>query len=157
MTSSGWSKIVRIIRHKTIKDIYEVKTKNSWVHITEDHSLLDKNKNKIKPLDLKIGKTELLSVNGSETVINIEKVFENYTDYVYDIETEDGTFQAGIGNLIVKNTDSVFLRFDCRYPKGHEKEGEKMKGFDQIYDYFIYLLPSEYISLSSDSSRNTQM
>ena len=134
MTSSGWSKIVRIIRHKTIKNIYEVKTKNSWVHITEDHSLLDKNKKKIKPLDLKIGETELLSINGSEVVINIEKIFENYTDYVYDIETEDGTFQAGIGNLIVKNTDSVFLRFDCRYPKGHEREGEKMKGLDQIYE-----------------------
>ena len=32
------------------------------------------------------------------------------------------------------DTDSVFLRFDCRYPKGHEREGEKMKGLDQIYE-----------------------
>jgi DNA polymerase delta subunit 1 len=31
--------------------------------------------------------------------------------YVYDIETEDGTFQAGIGQLIVKNTDSCYVIF----------------------------------------------
>ena len=32
-------------------------------------------------------------------------------DYVYDIETEDGSFHAGIGNLIVKNTDSIYCHF----------------------------------------------
>jgi hypothetical protein len=32
-------------------------------------------------------------------------------DFVYDIETECGRFQAGIGDIIVKNTDSVFLKF----------------------------------------------
>lgn len=31
--------------------------------------------------------------------------------YVYDIETESGRFQAGIGELIVKNTDSIFIEF----------------------------------------------
>lgn len=29
-------------------------------------------------------------------------------DYVYDLETETGNFHAGVGQLIVKNTDSVF-------------------------------------------------
>lgn len=32
-------------------------------------------------------------------------------EYVYDIETTDGTFQAGIGQMIVKNTDSIFVNF----------------------------------------------
>lgn len=32
-------------------------------------------------------------------------------DYVYDIETESGRFGAGIGDIIVKNTDSCFLKF----------------------------------------------
>ena len=31
--------------------------------------------------------------------------------YVYDLETEDGTFQAGIGQMIVKNTDSCYVIF----------------------------------------------
>lgn len=43
--------------------------------------------------------------------INKIILLDNITDYVYDIETEDGTFGAGIGDIIVSNTDSVF--FNC--------------------------------------------
>jgi DNA polymerase delta subunit 1 len=32
-------------------------------------------------------------------------------DFVYDLETSDGTFQAGIGQMIVKNTDSCYVIF----------------------------------------------
>ena len=34
---------------------------------------------------------------------------QNYNDYVYDIETEDGHFCAGIGEINVKNTDSTMV------------------------------------------------
>ena len=34
-----------------------------------------------------------------------------FDDFVYDIETTDGTFQAGVGQMIVKNTDSIFVNF----------------------------------------------
>jgi hypothetical protein len=37
------------------------------------------------------------------------KIKENYTDYVYDIETEDGHFCAGIGEINIKNTDSTMV------------------------------------------------
>ena len=42
-------------------------------------------------------------------IIDLRIADEN--EYIYDIETEDGSFQAGIGNIIVKNTDSIFVRF----------------------------------------------
>ena len=35
----------------------------------------------------------------------------NYNDYVYDLTTENHHFAAGIGNMIVHNTDSVFINF----------------------------------------------
>ena len=38
---------------------------------------------------------------------------ESCHDYVYDIETEDGSFHCGVGELIVKNTDSIY----CHFPK----------------------------------------
>jgi DNA polymerase elongation subunit (family B) len=44
----------------------------------------------------------------------IKKLFvlhESYDDFVYDLETETGNFQAGVGQLIVKNTDSVMIDF----------------------------------------------
>jgi DNA polymerase elongation subunit (family B) len=39
-------------------------------------------------------------------------------EYVYDIETDAGTFQAGVGQMIVKNTDSVMVEFDVQGRKG---------------------------------------
>lgn len=47
--------------------------------------------------------------------ISIKKIYtlyEKYDDYVYDIETDAGTFQAGVGQMIVKNTDSIMVEFD---------------------------------------------
>jgi DNA polymerase elongation subunit (family B) len=41
----------------------------------------------------------------------VKLLHEAYDGYVYDIETELGVFHAGVGNLIVKNTDSVFAIF----------------------------------------------
>lgn len=51
------------------------------------------------------------------TVLRIEKI-NDYQDYVYDIETTAGTFQAGVGSLIVKNTDSCMIELKT---KSYEK------------------------------------
>ena len=40
-------------------------------------------------------------------IIKLKKVNE----FVYDLETEQGNFQAGIGEIIVKNTDSCYIQF----------------------------------------------
>ena len=45
-----------------------------------------------------------------KSIKNLIELKQNY-DYVYDIETEDGTFQAGIGEMVVKNTDSCYVIF----------------------------------------------
>ena len=213
-SKDSWSRVKRIIRHKTNKKIYRVITDCGCVDVTEDHSLLDENWQKIKPMDCQISKTKLaysyptfspsfdydfseivdkeallmgfffddkpydervipdIILNGSlETrkaffkgycmvnkdiysssnklksaqlfylikslgykcsvsykdenfVLNyqnsnqsidknlIRKIIlidNNYTDYVYDIETENGFYQAGIGEINIKNTDSTMV------------------------------------------------
>ena len=222
-TNEGWSKINRVIRHKTMKKIYRVETEWGSVDVTEDHSLLDKNKKIIKPTECVIGETELLhgfpnNVPIKDTMINydikhqdkieyIEEILDSKLDkipfeilnankdnkvefvkmfidrlnnrndnesiilntakimkqslyylvksiendlnkniikkieeivqlkfsgnsndsikiksitylrntelneFVYDIETQSGNFQAGVGQIIVKNTDSIFVNF----------------------------------------------
>jgi DNA polymerase elongation subunit (family B) len=198
-TNEGWSKINRVIRHKTVKKLYRIRTEMGVVDVTEDHSLLDINKKIIKPMECKIG-TELLhgyptqfpeydkmdvnlfemksiiedlengmmdcvpyeilngkkntklafleliqnkdfsnqpkifhqgiyylkmsvkkvmsynnsviKLKGSKEIVAIQYLRDSKDDeFVYDIETESGNFQAGIGQLIVKNTDSIFINF----------------------------------------------
>jgi DNA polymerase elongation subunit (family B) len=43
-----------------------------------------------------------------------------YQGYVYDLTTENHHFSAGIGNMIVHNTDSVFFTFNLVDPKTNE-------------------------------------
>lgn len=59
-TSSGWSKLIRVVRHKTNKKLYRVREGESRVDVTEDHSLIDAEHNVIKPGELIPGVTRLL-------------------------------------------------------------------------------------------------
>ena len=55
----------------------------------------------------------------------IKKIYEiNYSGYVYDLTTDNHHFAAGIGNMIVHNTDSVFFKFNLT----NKETGEKILG-----------------------------
>lgn len=49
---SGWHDVEYIYRHKTTKPIYEVVDGDMRIEITEDHSLFNKDKKKIKPSEI---------------------------------------------------------------------------------------------------------
>jgi len=52
----------------------------------------------------------------------IKKMHEiQYEGFVYDLTTENHHFAAGVGNLIVHNTDSVFFTFNLENPNTNEK------------------------------------
>lgn len=50
-----------------------------------------------------------------------------YNGYVYDLTTTNHHFQAGIGKIIVHNTDSIFCKFVCK-----DRYGEPLHGLDAI-------------------------
>jgi DNA polymerase elongation subunit (family B) len=189
-THKGWAKVIRIIRHKTVKKIYRILTNTGLIDVTEDHSLLDNNENIIKPGKCKIGQLLLHSrpeiinfdddnnddfnndfkdnliegkidnidnqMKAQEYVIRLQQMgynviidynnynyiltyskkeiretgiikkeilYDGYNGYVYDIETEFGVFHGGIGDLILKNTDSIFCKFPLK-----DEEGELIFG-----------------------------
>jgi len=63
-------------------------------------------------------------VTASNKIIKIEMLEQSgYDEYVYDIETEDGTFQAGVGCMILKNTDSIYTQFSL--PKQEKMSDEE--------------------------------
>lgn len=179
-TDQGWSKIVRVIKHKTDKKIYRVVSSAGIVDATEDHSLLHRTpdgeivpikptyENMEEPIELlssypepddfevsedlshdsfynpdieefevsdkfhiraaytyhwlkKLGLNPGIEYDAKKKVFNIIKnypmksrgfsstlLIKNQMNTVYDLETEVGRFHAGVGSLIVKNTDSNF-------------------------------------------------
>jgi DNA polymerase elongation subunit (family B) len=240
-TSTGWKKIIRIIRHLTKKKIYRITTIRGMVKTTEDHSLLDLQKNKIKPGNVKFGQSLFHSfptdfsvisdispsyffphflrndrisfsnpidmqkayifiknrgyniipiINEARKIYIIERVncsvdfthvikIEDITEYtsgsplgekipqekmVYDIETEDGTFAAGIGEIIVSNTDSTYLRFPkidkpdqlwdnanrvAKIVSDHFPDAMNIVFEQVIYARFLILTKKRYMSLAA--------
>lgn len=164
-TDTGFTNIVKIIRHKVSKNVYRVITDTGIVDVTEDHSLLDEFKNVIKPNDcmnqrllystfpclsnkrklyqnvfcssskLKCQEAYLrFACDGNHLSVQYDENSELYIikthpeklespnvvkqiiclgkteQYVYDLETENHHFQAGVGNLIVHNTDGSHIK-----------------------------------------------
>lgn len=256
----GWSKIKRVIRHKTKKTIFKVVSNFGCVDVTEDHSLLDNNCVIIKPSNCTddtillqsypkcdyisniIPETEafiLGLLDSDKKLTNIDKILNssisskisyldgfsslyngvirsnynneivgykvynkllssklyfilhqvyknvtidvvttskkiiyhllinniNATDNnikqiipmsnslqtVYDLETSQGRFIAGIGQTIVKNTDSVFIKFNTSSVKNYNMEYERINKLTSISqeDYnYLNTLKSECIKES---------
>lgn len=80
---SGWLEPSYIYRHKTDKDIYEVTDKDMMVEVTEDHSLFDSNKNKIKPSEIKED-TKLEYFNGTID-LPITRYMESQAPYINEM------------------------------------------------------------------------
>ena len=63
--------------------------------------------------------------------IAIKKIYEissDDIDYVYDLQTENHHFAVGPGNLIVHNTDSLFISFNPKDPI----TGKKLEGIEAV-------------------------
>jgi len=65
-------------------------------------------------------------INDYKNPIAIKKMeYINYSGYVYDLTTDNHHFAAGIGNMIVHNTDSVFFTFNLQTPEGKPIRGKE--------------------------------
>ena len=77
---------------------------------------------KDKPHIYRITTTKHKQRKDPHTIKKMEAI--QYDDYVYDLTTENHHFAAGIGNMIVHNTDSVFFTFNLQ----DHKTGEPIRG-----------------------------
>jgi DNA polymerase elongation subunit (family B) len=64
--------------------------------------------------------TQRKNPNAIKKIHNID-----YNGYVYDLTTDNHHFAAGVGNLIVHNTDSVFFTFNLQTPEGVPIRGKE--------------------------------
>ena len=54
----------------------------------------------------------------NDKIKNNNVLYDHYDGYVYDIETDNGVFHGGVGNIILKNTDSIFCKFPLKDEDG---------------------------------------
>jgi hypothetical protein len=110
---------------------------------------------------------------------SIKKIFEtrevNIEEFVYDIETDLGRFQAGVGELIVFNTDSIFIsvKFNRKEFELNRKDSFKLAmqcgdnitdimfkrppivlEFEKVYQPFILLTKKRYIGKKFEDTRD---
>jgi hypothetical protein len=186
-TEKGWTPIKKIICHYTDKRLFRITTDMGSIIVTEDHSLLNENKEKIRPKDCKIGtkllhwkdldltdyntnntnlsykylfntnilyysKSQLdvqnkylelkknkknIKINIIDDIYILEEISDKYIinnsikyieeipnngKYVYDLETESHHFAAGIGSMVVHNTDSLYISCPESYYLEKNKE-----------------------------------
>jgi len=82
--------------------------------------------NKYDPLKVEYEVIEIskkISDENIDKIVDFEKI--EYEGYVYDLTTDNHHFAAGIGNLIVHNTDSVFFTFNLQTPDGKPIRGKE--------------------------------
>ena len=110
------SKVKNIIRHKSSKRKYIIKAGDKKITVTEDHSLIvfrNGVKTEIKPTEIKSGDKVLIN-NIKATLFEIEpiEILEPDDDYVYDLEMEDESHTFIANDILVHNTDSIFVGFE---------------------------------------------
>ena len=94
-------------------------------------------------------------------VLHIEKTVSEQVQTVYDIETVEGRFHCGVGELVVKNTDSIYCHFHSKqdsetiWKLAKSVEGEFIKLFpkpmklvfeEKIYQTFLILTKKRYMA-----------
>lgn len=75
-----------------------------------------------------------LKCSNDETSIQELEMSSIDGDFVYDLETECGRFCAGVGSLLLKNTDSVFLKFETALVKKYLSEFDRINSQVVITD-----------------------
>ena len=60
--------------------------------------------------------TQHVAIAASDTIKKMHELPDYAGKYVYDLTTENHHFAAGVGNMIVHNTDSVFFTFNLQDP-----------------------------------------
>jgi DNA polymerase elongation subunit (family B) len=94
--AQGLYYIMRSLGYTNIRiDIHEAKENTYWIRTLKAMKYINTTQNKVMKVH-DIGTTE------------------EY-EYVYDIETEIGRFQGGVGGIICRNTDSIFCAFPMEF------------------------------------------
>jgi len=132
-------------------------------HIKVKQMLIDDIEKYILILDLTIEydhsklTTLFKEENKVQKITDITDTYLKNSDslFVYDFETSNQTFQSGIGNLIVHNTDSIMLCYNgLRFSWDNIKAASEASNIisDSINDYWKSLLNEKVLILENEKT-----
>lgn len=160
-TSSGWTKIVKVIRHKTAKKIYRVITNKGIVDVTEDHSMLDEYENKIRPCDITADTNLLYSFpfkntesadNSAEISDEIIDDFEKECNIVnsYDIFAGENRYDC---TSFVNDTQTIR---EIKYKSGNSNVQimYEFNKYNAQLKYLIEVIKGNIVQISYDEQNN---
>jgi DNA polymerase elongation subunit (family B) len=150
-TNKGWAKVVRIIRHKTVKKIYRILTATGLIDVTEDHSLLDNNGKIIKPSKCKIGqlllhsKPDIKNFETDEIIDDLDLVQGKMINIESQIKAQEYMIileQLGYNVIIDYNSDYYILTYTRRDIK--ETGIIKKEILHDEYNGYVYDIETEF-------------
>jgi len=166
-TDSGWVDVHRVIRHELASHKRMIRVRytgvygDSYVDVTDDHSMIRADGSEVSPVDLAPG-DELLCNN---TVASAPRVLYTveipYDGYVYDLTTSDHHFPVGVQGLVVHNTDSIFVKFPGKDLRGAIEAGQEAAkiitsrcrhkafviGYEKTFFPFILFCRKRYVGM----------
>ena len=106
-SNNKWTKIKRVIRHKTNKKIYRVNTHKGVVDVTEDHSLMNENLKQIKPKKCNKNTKLLQSYPQCNENLKICDIYAMQNKYHnFKNKVDDLYLLFSFGNTIRENNDN---------------------------------------------------
>lgn len=80
----------------------------------------------VHPVGVYVITISMMPLTANPVLITHLRPLTSYYGYVYDLTTDNHHFAAGIGNIVVHNTDSVFFTFNLQDPQtGEDIRGKK--------------------------------
>lgn len=175
-TERGWTRVYRVIRHALSREKRMVRVATadgSAVDVTDDHSLLLEDGTPASPRQVRVGETRLLQRACPELrpfparITNLPPNLVIKADelvwkeqFVYDLTTDNHHFQAGIGSIVVHNTDSIFIDFGVKglaeaFRLGKEAAAEVTKTFrspislefEKVYWPYVLYSKKRYVGV----------
>ena len=157
-TNGKWSKVLRVIRHKTNKRMFRVNTHIGCIDVTEDHSLIDENLENVKPGEVRVGTKLLHSFPEEFNTSYIKEIGEAFVWGVFFAAgscSQYGTKQGAKNSWSIDNQNLEYLNKVKTYleqtnPTFEYKILDTMKSSD-VYKLVpvgnISVLTKKYISI----------